>query len=505
MKSPAIKRPTVINSRHLHTILRLVSLLMIFGAVLLLVMQLVQYSRVRNTYPPGMVIAGVPAGGLSSSDAAARLARSFGLPIEIHYMDSIIQIKPSAAGFELDLASMLAAAELQRINQPFWSAFWDYLWDRLPAPREVPLRATISEQRLRSYLEHEIATRYDREPAAAMPVAGESTFSEGEYGAALDIDRAVVLVEAALRSPTQRVVKLSYSEVRPSRPTLENLDIMLRQIIEVSNFSGVAEVYLLDLATNEEISFALNDGVEVTPNIAFTAASTMKIPILISAYRRMSEPYRNEDLKNIQLMIERSENGPADDLMRSLLDTNLGPLSVTDDIHALGMKNTFLAGYFYPGATLLQAFKTPANQRTDVVVDRDVYNQTTPIEMGLMLKDIYDCAKFNGGSIPAVFGNDITQNECDAMLTALKTNRIGVLIQAGLPDGTPFAHKHGWITENDGMIHTIGDAGIVFSPENTYVISIFLYHPVQLIWDDANLLMAQLGTATYNYFNLPKQ
>jgi hypothetical protein len=28
---------------------------------------------------------------------------------------------------------MLAAADQQRIEQPFWSAFWDYLWNTLPA------------------------------------------------------------------------------------------------------------------------------------------------------------------------------------------------------------------------------------------------------------------------------------------------------------------------------------------------------------------------------------
>lgn len=505
MKTRTIPRPSIITSRTLHNVLRWLSLLLIFGAVLLLVMQLVQYSRVRNTYPPGMVIAGVPVGGLSSTDAAARLARSFGLPVELRYMDSVIQIRPSAAGFDLDLASMLAAAELQRIDQPFWSAFWDYLWDRLPQPTEIPLRASISESRLRTYLQDEVAARYDKPASVAMPIAGEIGFSEGEPGAALDVERAVVLIEGALRSPTQRVVNLSYSEVSPSRPSLMNLEIMLKQILTVAQFSGIAEVYVYDLETDEEVSFALNGADEVAPNIAFTAASTIKIPILVSAYQRMSEPYRNEDLRNIQLMIERSENAPADELMSSLFDANLGPLKVTEDIQALGLQSTFLAGYFYPGATLLKTFDTPANQRTDVIVDRDRYNQTTPVEMGVLLKDIYDCAETGGGTLPAVFGSEITQNECQAILTSLKTNKIGVLVQAGLPDGTPYAHKHGWITENDGLIHTIGDAGIVYSPETTFIITVFLYDPVQLIWDKANLLMAQIGSAVYNYYNLPSE
>lgn len=111
------------NSRSIYSILRWVSLALIFGSVLLLVLELVQYSRIRNTYPPGMEIGSVSVGGLDSNEAASRLIQAYGLPIEIRYQDASIQIKPSVAGFELDIAAMLAAAELQRINQPFWNAF----------------------------------------------------------------------------------------------------------------------------------------------------------------------------------------------------------------------------------------------------------------------------------------------------------------------------------------------------------------------------------------------
>jgi beta-lactamase class A len=88
------------------------------------------------------------------------------------------------------------------------------------------------------------------------------------------------------------------------------------------------------------------------------------------------------------------------------------------------------------------------------------------------------------------------------MLDYLAKNRIGVLIQAGLPEGTQIAHKHGWITEVDGVIHTISDAGIVYSPGGNYVLVVFLYHPVQLVFDTANLLTAQLSSAVYNFYNL---
>ena len=88
------------------------------------------------------------------------------------------------------------------------------------------------------------------------------------------------------------------------------------------------------------------------------------------------------------------------------------------------------------------------------------------------------------------------------MITLLVGDKIGVLLQAGLPDGTKFAHKHGWVVETDGLMHFISDAGIVFSPGGDYVAVISMYQPTQLIYDTANSLIAKISTAIYNYFNL---
>jgi beta-lactamase class A len=77
------------------SIFRWLSLALIFGAVILTGIQLVSYSRIRNTFPPGMVIGGVPVGGLDQQQAADRLVMAYGVPVELHYNDAVIQIKPS--------------------------------------------------------------------------------------------------------------------------------------------------------------------------------------------------------------------------------------------------------------------------------------------------------------------------------------------------------------------------------------------------------------------------
>jgi beta-lactamase class A len=467
-------------------------------------LQLVYYSRIRSSFPPGMVIAGVPVGGLSQERAAERLLQAYtAVPVEVHYRDAVIQIKPNVIGFELDINAMMAAADLERLQQPFWSGFWDFLWNRLPTPESVPLRAAYSEDRLRVLLRDEIAARYDQAPTAALPLPGSTGFQAGKAGTVLDIDRAVSLIDGALRSPASRVVNLSFSRITPPQPSIENLEILLQQIIDLSEYDGLIEVYVSDLQTSNEIHFALREGQLAPPDVAFTAASTMKIPIMVSVMQRVKVT-ENEDISAlIQLMIERSENDPADRLMEVVIDKNLGPLEVTKDMQALGLESTFLAGYFYPGAPLLQRIQTPANQRSDVQAGPDPYNQTTPAEMGMLLEDIYRCAENGGGTLAAVFPGQVSQDECRAMISYLVLNKIAVLLQAGLPEGTRIAHKHGWIIENDGLMHTIADAGLVYSPGGNYVISVYMYHPVQMLFDPANRMVAELSQAVYNYFNLP--
>jgi beta-lactamase class A len=141
----------------------------------------------------------------------------------------------------------------------------------------------------------------------------------------------------------------------------------------------------------------------------------------------------------------------------------------------------------------------------DVNIDPDRYNQTTPQEMGLLLEDIYQCAQNGGGTFAVVFPGEITQSECQSMLSYLLKNKTGQLLEAGLPDGTHIAHKHGWITEADGLMHSISDAGIIFTSGGDYVMTVYMYQPTQLLFNPVNQLVAQLSNAVYNYFNTPAQ
>jgi beta-lactamase class A len=482
---------------------RWISIALIISAAILLVLQLIQFSRIRAGFPPGTNIAGVSVGGLNQQQAADRLTQAFNTSIELIYQDQYIHIKPSLLGFNLEVESMIAEADQQRVTLPFWPSFWDFLWNLTTSSRDTPLQAEINENRVRLFLMEEIASRYDQPPTSSQPIAGSNNFQYGIPGVILDVERSLPIIEKALLEPYDRSINLVVSSVAPPRPSLENLEVLLKQIIDRSKFDGLTELYILDLENRKEINFAYERGIDLEPGIAYTAASTIKIPIMVSTFKRIPDPTSANAADLIELMIEESKNPPADQLMEIYLDPNIGPMFVTQDMQEIGLENTFLAGHFFLGAPLLQRYITIANTRLDYDTDPDIYNQTTTAEMGMLLDDIYQCSQTNGGAFSAVWGDAISQSECQLMITYLTQNKIAQLIQAGLPDGTQFAHKHGWVVEvNDGVIHTMLDAGIVFSPGGNYVIVMAMYQPTQLIFDIGNLLSAQLSTAIYNFFNI---
>lgn len=487
-------------------LLRWISLLFIAAAIGLTMVELTRYSRLRANYPSGMTIAGVPVGGVDPQTAAQRLLQVYETPIEIQYAGAIIHMDPALAGFQMDIEAMLAAADLQRTGSPFWSGFWDYLWNRETPVTDVPLIASFNEERLRTYLREEIAPRYDVPAVAAQPLPGQPTFAAGTTGQELDIERAVLLIEDALRSPTNRSVSLTFQRTTPGRPPLQNLETLLKQIIEINRFDGVVGLYMLDLQTGAEIHFGYNrlQPVPVEPDIAFTASSTIKIPILVSTFKNLGPVLSEAVAADALEMVTKSEN-PASDRLMDRIAPGRGPLAVTEDMRAIGLQNTFIAGYFYDRAPLLQIFKTPSNQRTDINTAPDIYNQTTPSEMGALLADIYQCAQNGGGALIAAFSGKLDQAACQQMIEYLKRDKIGVLLEAGVPEGTQIAHKHGWISGPSGVIQNISDAGIVYTPGGNYVLVIFVYHPVQTVWEPVSTMIAQLSQAVYNYFNLPVQ
>ena len=483
-------------------LLRWISIGLLIAAIGLIFYELVSYSRLRARLPDQLTIAGVPVGGLDKLEALERITQVYSTPVELYYDEDLILLNPANVGFRLDTEVMLAASEMARTETDFWSGFWDFLWNRPGEPYEIPLKSEYSQTELEAILK-DIAARYDEPPEAPEPIPGTTNFSSGHAGHVLDISRARELIGDVINKPQERSVDLPIVSQEASRPSFSTLEILLKQNLDVAEFDGLAVIYLQDLRNGDEIHFARYRGadIEVEPDIAFTAASTIKIGIMITYYRYFDEPLDPDAEDWMYEMIVYSANETSDELMNRLsgMDGGVtpGPLVVTNTMRDLGLESTFLGGYFKLGSPLLIQPQTPGNQRTDVTTSPDPYNQTTASEIGMLLTDIYYCAE-GGGSLLAAFSGDITQDECIKMLDLLSQNKLGWLIQGGVPEGTRVAHKHGYI---DSPTEYLVDAGIVYTPGGNYLLSIFLWNDPPMIWDTASELVANLSRSVYNYFN----
>ena len=486
----------------IHLALRWLSLSLLLAAAILIALKYREYKNLQMVSPPGSTLGGIPVGGIDLQQGMERLQEAYGTPVALLYGESTIYLIPSQAGFDLDTEAMLAKAGRAgqfRLGLP---GFLDYLFERRPTPFEVPLQASVSPDRLRAYLVEEIASRYDRPPDPALPYPGTVHFSPGTEGLILDVERATPLVEAALLSTGERRVPLPVLTIAPPGPSFENLEILLQQTLQLSGFDGTAALYLLDLQSNREAYFAYREGeaLPVSPDVAFTGASIIKIPIMISVFRRLGGNPDPETDRLLQAMIAESANESADWVMERAIDPETAPLEVTNDMRSLGLENTFLAGFFHLGAPLLDVYETPANRRADSGIDPDVYNQTTPAEIGRLLAEIYTCSRSGSGRLVEAFPGEITQAECQAMLAYLAGNKTPYLIEAGVPEEVEVIHKHGWVSLF-GIINTIGDAALVSSPGGDYVLVVYLYHRELLLWDPASALVSLLSQAVFNYFN----
>jgi len=479
-----------------------ISLACLIAALVLTLGQIQLYDAVRGVYPNGTVIAGIPVGGLDAQAAGLRLVQAYTItPLELRINGARVQIDPNAAGVQLDLQKMLnTPAEAE--ENAYWTGFWDFLWNRPRQALNGTLACSVNGDQLRAYLQEKIAPHFIQPARPGGAVPGDVIFTPGQPGEEVDLASKEAEIRAALCQLAPRVVEIGTKTTQPLPPSVEDLRAVLEILVQTSGFDGIAEVYYQDIAAGQEINFAFNQGRPVSPEIAFTGASTIKIPVMISAYKRLEGELPPDLRSRMELMIDLSDNASTDEVMTQALDPNLAPVQVTEDMQALGLDNTFLAGFLYIGAPLLNRYQTPANQRADLSTDPDIYNQTTTADMGQLLAAIERCAASGSGALVETFQGQVSPAECQEMTGLLKKNRKGVLLEAGLPEGTPIAHKYGWVTDaNDGLLHTASDAAIIYTPGGDFILTAYLYHPVQLPWDDAQRMVASLATAAYNFYN----
>jgi len=464
-------------------------------ASIFLLIKLFQYASLRGNYPTGLTIAGVDVGGLSPEQATNVLTnRYIEAPVIIYHGEDRFEISPSDAEFELDLATMLSRADIERTSQDFWAGFWGFLWGRPVEVSPVELSATHNREALRRVL-GDIAALMDEPTQPAQPVPDTFSFQYGETGTTTNVDASFADIEGALYRATNREARLVVEASSPDRPQINLLTrLLVNNLQDYEQITGgAASMFVMDLNAGV-------DEIAINADLPMSGMDLLKLPIVLETYRLLDqEPTLTQAGWISSTLSADLSNEGANQLLRFIAgqdDPKLGAEMVTETMQRLGLVNTFIVLPYDtdpPAGTTRPS--TPANSVEDLRTFPNPYLQTTAEDMGTLLSMLYYCAEGKGGALMAVFEGDITQTECQTILAFMLQDKIGSLIEEGVPPETAVAHRHGWISD------THGDAGIVFSPGGDYVIVQFLYKPDWLEWEISSPLLANLSRATYNYFN----
>lgn len=485
------------NKRANLPVLRILSILLILSAFVMLGAEMYSFSQRENLLAADVIVGGIPVGNLTIEQAVTRWEQIYNQPVVLMYGTEPIVLQPNEIDFRLNSNTMRANA--QASTGDFWPRFISYLTGAQTERQgaNIPLLADYQEGLLRAKLE-DIAARYDRAPGSPGYDVATLTVYPGQTGTQLDIDEAIRRIDSALRSPDNRIVDLPIGDSLASQPNLQVLRRLIIDYLDTQGFiydspSSVASVFIIDLQTGEELN--------ILGDVAFSAASTNKVPILIDFYRYLDFPPTPEEAFIMANSLLCSRNSSSNLLMRLIGNNDIlaGVRSVTNTAQTLGARNTYISAPFVEGVSGESFGSTTAPRTTpnpNHNTDPDPFNQTTAEDLGTLFNLIYDCANYSSGLMTAL-PDDFTQRECRQMLELMSANDLRRLLQAGIPANTRISHKNGWLTE------TVGDAGIIYPPNGrNYVIAVFLWEDTgfqnfQRLWP----LLEGISRAAWNYFS----
>lgn len=468
----------------------------------LFAVELVRFSQQIDRFGTDVTVAGVEVGGLSPAEAVSRWEQAYAQPITLWYGSNPILLDPASVGFRTNRESMLAAARSAAENQQsFWQRFFAYLTGQQIERRvSINLSADYQQNLVRQFLE-EIAARYDRPPGAADFDLNTLTIRSGGEGFVLDIDASIPLIDAALRDPDNRQIVLPVASSTAARPDLNSLRDLIIAYLDNAGFiydgqTTVASVFILDLQTGAEVN--------INSDVAFSAASTIKVPILIDYFRDLLFAPSDDEAFLMAQSLLCSNNSSSNLIMQIIGDNDIfnGIGDVTETIQYVGARNSYLTAPLYLGGDqILGSIPPPATQpNPNFNTGADPFNQTTTEDLGTMFQMIYDCAMYGSGLIAAYPNGEFTQLECRQMLELMSSNDLERLLQGGLPSDAQIAHKNGWLED----VH--GDAGIVFPPNGrNYIIAVFVWEQGDFFsYTRAWPLIEDISRAAWNYF-VPEQ
>ena len=287
------------------------------------------------------------------------------------------------------------------------------------------------------------------------------------------------------------VISLSLMISLPNN-SLYNPELLKEQIkAEFAKQKGTFALAFKNIQTGEEIL--------INEKISFHAASTMKTPVLIEAYKQAAAGKFNIT----DPILVKNE-------FRSIVDGSPYALKVEDDSDSVlyTKVGTKLSIYDLLYLMIIKSSNLATNIIIDLVGAQNV-NQTMH-EMGAkdiqVLRGVEDNKAFQKGmnNVTTAYdqmvifnemgkGNIVDKRSSDAMINILLDQAFNDKIPALLPKDVKVAHKTGWIK---GINH---DAGVVYLPDGRKYVLVLLSK--ELVDEKGGVAaMANVSKIVYDYF-----
>lgn len=273
------------------------------------------------------------------------------------------------------------------------------------------------------------------------------------------------------------------------------VDLMeLQEQLETRISEGGAETvgfYYRDLGSGESLSLHADTRVH--------AASTMKVPVMIQLYRdQEAGSLRLDD----SLTITKT--------FRSIVDGSPYDLGAPDDSDTLLYERV---GQHESIRSLMERMITvSSNLATNILIELVQAERVTATmrELGAdsieVLRGVEDTKAYEAGLSNTTSAQDLgiiftaiaqesaaSGASCREMIDVLLRQEFNNNIPAGLPQGTPIAHKTGWISQ-----YVTHDAGIVYRPDGSRYVLVVLTSGVE---DDkeADRLIGDLSKIVWDW------
>lgn len=261
---------------------------------------------------------------------------------------------------------------------------------------------------------------------------------------------------------------------------------------ELTKNKGTFAVAYKDLSSGEELL--------INEKISFHAASTMKTPVLIEAYKQAAAgKFQIQD----SILVKNE--------FKSIVDRSLYSLDAKDDseVDLYTKENKKVKIYDLLYLMIIKSSNLATNLIIDLVGAKSANN--TMREMGAsdiqVLRGVEDTKAYRKGLNNTTTAYDqmlifsemangkiVSQESSDAMINILLDQKFNDKIPAKLPKDVKVAHKTGWIT---GVNH---DAGIVFLPDGRKYVLVLLSKDLEN--DQAAVeSMAKISKLIYTYFD----